>query len=507
LTNTVVEVKNMKNQTLAHILKVALVGAGVCALAPIGFMTGASAQGIGVDELDKMLVSTPQSVERGDQLYDQNCATCHGADGTGKAGVKLANAPGQTFETSNFAANDFEYTGGPIQIYNAITYGLEEAVAGPQPSAQQPASQQPAGQQPANQQPTSQALGGLPPHPTYTFLQYQSRWDIVHYVRSLGSDDQASGQSTGQLSDPPQIVSRARERAEQGVCDEDIRMTIADKVAPKGEEQLTAGAELFAQQCVSCHGAQGKGDGPAAAALQPPPRNLVGTPAEDWTNSPSALGVFNTLQAGIEGTSMASYANLPERDVWALTHYVLSIVPEDVEIESGESQILDACRALSAPEKPAPIPVDVAMEALIKDQVEERYIRLSELGPVRLDPNGDPQRGQALYVENCVSCHGVAGSGRRQGPYGAQPPYLYLEVDRLIPAMAGGNAEQFAERSYSGVHATMPSMSSAAMLSKGDWRDLQAYIATFEGQGEITVESPDTGSPDVDTTPAEGDDM
>lgn len=34
------------------------------------------------------------------------------------------------------------------------------------------------------------------------------------------------------------------------------------------------GKTLFAQDCASCHGPAGKGDGPAAAALNPKPRDL-----------------------------------------------------------------------------------------------------------------------------------------------------------------------------------------------------------------------------------------
>ena len=36
----------------------------------------------------------------------------------------------------------------------------------------------------------------------------------------------------------------------------------------------TAGKEMFVKYCGSCHGAQGKGDGPAASALKLPPTNL-----------------------------------------------------------------------------------------------------------------------------------------------------------------------------------------------------------------------------------------
>ena len=39
-----------------------------------------------------------------------------------------------------------------------------------------------------------------------------------------------------------------------------------------------AGGQLFATVCASCHGAGGKGDGAAAAALEPKPRDLSDAP-------------------------------------------------------------------------------------------------------------------------------------------------------------------------------------------------------------------------------------
>jgi mono/diheme cytochrome c family protein len=41
------------------------------------------------------------------------------------------------------------------------------------------------------------------------------------------------------------------------------------------EGSVDKGKALFVQQCASCHGAGGKGDAPAAAALNPKPRNLT----------------------------------------------------------------------------------------------------------------------------------------------------------------------------------------------------------------------------------------
>lgn len=39
-------------------------------------------------------------------------------------------------------------------------------------------------------------------------------------------------------------------------------------------EAITEGQALYQQNCVSCHGTTGQGDGPAASALEPKPVNL-----------------------------------------------------------------------------------------------------------------------------------------------------------------------------------------------------------------------------------------
>lgn len=44
--------------------------------------------------------------------------------------------------------------------------------------------------------------------------------------------------------------------------------------------QVESGQALFQKNCVSCHGVEGKGDGPAASALNPKPADLVQAQAE-----------------------------------------------------------------------------------------------------------------------------------------------------------------------------------------------------------------------------------
>ena len=42
------------------------------------------------------------------------------------------------------------------------------------------------------------------------------------------------------------------------------------------KDNLTAGAQLYEENCVSCHGPKGKGDGEAAKDVKPPPSDLTG---------------------------------------------------------------------------------------------------------------------------------------------------------------------------------------------------------------------------------------
>lgn len=90
---------------------------------------------------------------------------------------------------------------------------------------------------------------------------------------------------------------------------------------------IKAGKELFLKTaqpvaCVMCHGEQGDGKGLMGAALVPPPRNFTcGAMMRDISDGQ----LFWIIKNGSPGTGMMSFASLPDEQVWQLIHYIRSL--------------------------------------------------------------------------------------------------------------------------------------------------------------------------------------
>ncbi|MBK7842903.1 MAG: cytochrome c/FTR1 family iron permease [Bdellovibrionales bacterium] len=94
------------------------------------------------------------------------------------------------------------------------------------------------------------------------------------------------------------------------------------EVAPTHWPDLAKGASLYQANCVSCHGASGRGDGIAGASLDPKPANFH-DPDLVWNSAPYKF--YNTIRLGVPGTGMAAFSHLSDEDVWALAFYLKSL--------------------------------------------------------------------------------------------------------------------------------------------------------------------------------------
>ncbi len=410
----------MRSSRKSLILKTAIAAAFLSTgiVASIPSVTG---QGIGVRKLDQLVVPSKSRVERGQKVYKDNCVQCHGDTGAGSTfSASLDPAP------TNLAKGEFRYGGGTIQIYNLLSKGA-------------------------------------PTHPAFKHLAYQDQWALSHFVRSLGATT---------VADPAEVIELAKFEAEKGVCDESLKAGISGKMKPKGAEQLERGKVVFGEQgCGGCHG--NKGEGVIDDARK------FANPSEKWVNGTSELGIFESLANGVNA-GMASYAQVPEDDRWALVHYVRTFVPESKKENSTEEQVTGVCRALSVPAKPESISVEQAMKFMVSDADTT-----PSFGAAALIKGANKKNGKELYEGFCSQCHGVEGVGSPAlGPFGAFPPYLFLNVKRMTPASAGGDYIAFAKRSSQGSHTTLAEMTPTSHLSRKDWQSLQMYIAQdFKGDG------------------------
>ncbi len=75
---------------------------------------------------------------------------------------------------------------------------------------------------------------------------------------------------------------------------------------PPRPPSLGRGRDLYAEACGSCHGADGRGDGPAARGLDPPPSDFTD---RERMLALSPAGLYATVTYGVEGTAMAGYAD------------------------------------------------------------------------------------------------------------------------------------------------------------------------------------------------------
>jgi mono/diheme cytochrome c family protein len=161
----------------------------------------------------------------------------------------------------------------------------------------------------------------------------------------------------------------------------------AELKAPKLSPKLLAlGKQIYAQQCAACHGADGRGGGPAAYLLYPKPRNFVAANyrlVSTWERMPTDQDLFNTITRGMPGSAMPSWGHLPEEQRWALAYYVKSLAEKPMTVKAQKQ----------------PAPDGSGGEGLIQVPLEPPYNAAAKA------------RALELFRDACASCHGATGKG------------------------------------------------------------------------------------------------
>ena len=95
------------------------------------------------------------------------------------------------------------------------------------------------------------------------------------------------------------------------------------------KEALAVGKRAYMTYCSGCHGEKGDGKGPAAAVMQPKPRDFTSGAFKftsvDTGELPTDHDLFETITRGLRGTAMPSWRLLPEETRFALVEYIKTL--------------------------------------------------------------------------------------------------------------------------------------------------------------------------------------
>ena len=138
------------------------------------------------------------------------------------------------------------------------------------------------------------------------------------------------------------------------------------------KKQISRGEQLFKVNCSSCHGTDGKGDGPASANLNPKPRDFHSTTG--WKNGRLLSQMFKTVSEGITGSAMVSFsATFPASDRLAIIDYIRATFGDFPKDTPEELEVMGKTYHLGeVPTAPVRIPVSEAV-----NQIEDEAIPIA----------------------------------------------------------------------------------------------------------------------------------
>ena len=101
---------------------------------------------------------------------------------------------------------------------------------------------------------------------------------------------------------------------------------------PESAINLNKAAKLYQNNCMSCHGQNGLGDGEDGKGLEPSPTNFHDL---ERMRNVSPYGAYNTITLGVKETGMGPHDYLSKEDRWSLAYYVSSFRFQKIKKKTG----------------------------------------------------------------------------------------------------------------------------------------------------------------------------
>ena len=207
------------------------------------------------------------------------------------------------------------------------------------------------------------------------------------------------------------VMARAAPAEIRSVTGE-MRQAIIDgykvTVVPRKAPDLARAAQLYAEQCAGCHGANGAGDGPLAVGMQPPPIDF--TDRERYLQR-NLYGLYNTITQGVPDTDMKPFHEMPADDRWSLAFYVGQFAVSEAERSGADSNFSDSALA--------PLQDVRKLTVLTPAEAQQQYgeAGLQLMGYLRTHPdalfaNRSPLEFSLHRLDDVVSAYRAGDTGK-----------------------------------------------------------------------------------------------
>lgn len=160
-------------------------------------------------------------------------------------------------------------------------------------------------------------------------LEYEEQKEFVNKIYELGEtlpeikNDKVTLEKIVKLKT---MIEAKAEALDVALVARDIQkdLIIATKItlSPDNRPSISNGKLLYQQNCTTCHGEKGFGDGVDGKNMDPLPSNFH---EPKRMGAISAFHGYNTIRLGVPGTGMSGWTKFSDKEVWDLSFYVMGI--------------------------------------------------------------------------------------------------------------------------------------------------------------------------------------
>jgi len=310
-------------------------------------------------------------------------------------------------------------------------------------------------------------------------LEYQEAVEFLQVARTVAerlSGDRAPGVRL--LVDSLRtVVAAKRQPAEVAALHRRFVAALGNEGAlelPTRALDVAAGRALYEENCASCHGSLGQGDGPAASGMTPAPPP-IGDASAMADRTPALL--FRVISVGIAGTPMVAWGDRLTADQrWDIVAYLHSL-------RATEAQRLEGERRYAAAASLTRLPPEVGTFAW---QAERSDAELAAIVGTAMPPSEGLGREQlpgivahlrAVAATHAAAPNAAASADNVQGI----ARRVVSTLDQALAAARAGRRAEASDLAFDAYLAFEPLETRARTMDPGLVAAVERQFADFKG--------------------------